>query len=326
MKNNVDIAILIPCFNEETTIRQVINDFKKALPKARIYVYDNNSNDNTVQVALDAGAIVKHENRQGKGNVVARMFADVEADAYILVDGDATYDSNSIQKMVQALINGPYDMVNAARISQSSEAYRAGHTLGNRLFSYIVRKIFGKSLSDLFSGYRVFSRRFVKSFPCFSKGFEIETDLTIHALSLQIPVIEIQTPYYARLPGSFSKLSTFKDGWRILGVIFNLVRTEKPLLFFFSFSILFLAVSLLLGVPIITEFLKIGSVPRFPSAILAASFGILSFLSLISGFILDGVTISRKETKRLRYLSFPAPNFIQESNTTLEGKHDMIFL
>ncbi len=307
MKNDLGIAILIPCFNEETTIRQVINNFKKALPKARIYVYDNNSNDNTVQVALDAGAIVKHENRQGKGHVVARMFADVEADVYILVDGDATYDSNSIQKMVQALINGPYDMVNAARISQSSEAYRSGHTLGNRLFSYIVRKIFGKSLSDLFSGYRVFSRRFVKSFPCFSKGFEIETDLTIHALSLQLPVIEIQTPYYARPFGSFSKLSTFKDGWRILGVIFNLVRTEKPLLFFFFFSILFLALSLLLGVPIITEFLKTGSVPRFPSAILAASFGILSFLSLTSGFILDGVTISRKETKRLHYLSFTTP-------------------
>jgi glycosyltransferase involved in cell wall biosynthesis len=303
---NLTIAILIPCFNEETTIRQVISDFKKNLPNARIYVYDNNSNDNTVQVALDAGATVKHEKRQGKGNVVARMFADIEADVYVLVDGDATYDSSSIQKMIQTLINGPYDMVNAARISQSSEAYRPGHTLGNRLFSYIVRKIFGKSLSDLFSGYRIFSRRFVKSFPCFSKGFEIETDLTIHALSLHIPIIEIQTPYYARPPGSFSKLSTFRDGWRILGVIFNLVRTEKPLLFFFSFSILFLAASFLLGLPIISEFLKIGSVPRLPSAILAASFGIMSFLSLISGFILDGVTISRKETKRLRYLSFTA--------------------
>ena len=323
MTIDLAIAILIPCFNEETTIHQVISGFKKILPQARIYVYDNNSHDNTVQVALDAGAVVKHEKRQGKGFVVTRMFADIEADVYILVDGDATYDSNSIQKMTQALINGPYDMVSAARISQSSGAYRPGHTLGNRLFSYIVRKIFGNSLSDLFSGYRVFSRRFVKSFPCFSKGFEIETDLTIHALSLQIPVVEIQTPYYERPPGSFSKLSTFRDGWRILLVIFNLVRTEKPILFFFSFSILFLALSFLLGIPIITEFLKIGAVPRLPSAILAASFGILSFLSLISGFILNGVTISRKETKRLGYLSFPAPQiytvpetpFIPDLNT-----------
>ncbi len=303
------IAILIPCYNEETTIRQVIHDFRKNLPRATIYVYDNNSKDNTVDIALEAGAVVRSEYRQGKGYVVSRMFADIEADVYIMVDGDATYDGPSVNKMIQLLLSGPYDMINAARVSQSIEAYRAGHTFGNKLFSLIVKKIFGKSLSDLLSGYRVFSRRFVKSFPCFSQGFEIETDLTIHALSLQIPIAEIETPYYSRPAGSFSKLSTFKDGFRILRRIFNLIRKEKPLLFFGFFSIFFLVLSSCIGIPIITEYLKTNLVPRFPSAILAASLMILAFLSIASGFILDGVTISRKESKRIKYLSLNATQY-----------------
>jgi glycosyltransferase involved in cell wall biosynthesis len=303
--NHLNIAVIIPCYNEASTIRQVISDFKKALPTASVYVYDNNSTDQTAQMALMAGAIVRRETRQGKGYAITRALSDIEADIYIMVDGDATYDSNSVTKMIQTLCDGPYDMVNAARQSQSSSAYRIGHSFGNHLFSFIVEKIFGKSLTDLLSGYRAFSRRFVKSFPCFSKGFEIETELTIHALSLQMPVVEISTPYYSRPEGSFSKLSTFKDGFRILRTIFNLMRREKPLLFFTSIGGLFLSLSLLIGAPVIMSFLKTGLVFRLPSAILAASLAVLAFLSLASGLILDTVTVARREIKRLRYLSIP---------------------
>lgn len=305
----LNIAVIVPCYNEAATIHQVVSDFKKALPAATVYVYDNNSTDNTAPIARAAGATVKQEARQGKGYVICRMFADIEADIYVMVDGDATYDSASAEKMVQILVDGPYDMVNAARQSQAASAYRAGHSFGNRLFSWMVEKIFGKSLTDLLSGYRVFSRRFVKSFPCFSKGFEIETQLTIHALSLQIPVAEISTPYYSRPAGSFSKLSTFKDGFRILGAIFNLMRTEKPLLFFTSIGGLFLLFSLCIGVPVIMEFLATGWVPRLPSALLAASAAILAFLCGAAALILDTVTVARREIKRLHYLSIPSSGF-----------------
>ncbi len=305
--NKVSIAVVIPCYNEAITIHQVVCDFKKALPTAIVYVYDNNSTDNTAQAAMDAGAVVRYESRQGKGNVISRMFADIEADIYVMVDGDATYDSASAEKMIQTLLDGPYDMVNAVRISQSAVAYRLGHSFGNRLFSFMVERIFGKSLTDLLSGYRVFSRRFVKSFPGLSQGFEIETELTIHALSQRIPTTEVPTPYYSRPAGSFSKLSTIKDGLRILLMIFNLLRTEKPLRFFSIIGILFLFISLLIGVPIVLEFLSTGLVPRLPSAVLAASAAILGFLSMASGLVLDSVTIARKENKRLHYLSLSAP-------------------
>lgn len=300
------VAVLVPCFNEESSIAAVVTEFRHALPQASIYVYDNNSTDRTAAQARSAGAIVRHEDWQGKGHVVRRMFADVEADVYLLVDGDGTYDAPSAPRLLDRLLEDGLDMLNAAREDASSNAYRRGHRLGNRILSGLVMRIFGQQVSDVMSGYRAMSRRFVKSFPALSTGFEIETELTVHALELRMPIAEMRTPYRERPEGSSSKLRTFRDGFRILTTIAALVREERPLRFFGWFGAGLAALSLLLGWPVIATYLETGLVPRLPTAILATGLMLLAFLSIASGLILDTVTRGRRELKRLHYLQIPA--------------------
>jgi glycosyltransferase involved in cell wall biosynthesis len=305
MKPN--IAVLIPCYNEEAAIGKVVGDFRRALPGAAIFVYDNNSRDRTVEMARAAGATIRIENLQGKGNVVRRMFADIEADIYVLVDGDDTYDAASATGMIAALLEGPLDMVNGARVTKIEKAYRPGHRFGNWLLTHMVAWIFGNRIHDMLSGYRVMSRRYVKSFPALAAGFETETELTVHALELRMPIAEIKTPYKDRPVGSVSKLSTFRDGFRILWTIIVLVKEERPMQFFSLFALLLAVISIALAVPIVIEFAETGLVPRFPTAILATGLMIVSFLSLTCGLVLDTVTRGRREMKRMRYLNIPAP-------------------
>jgi glycosyltransferase involved in cell wall biosynthesis len=304
---NPKIAVIIPCYNEEVAIAKVVADFRIHLPAAAIYVYDNNSRDRTVEVARAAGAIVRSEPLQGKGNVVRRMFADVDADFYIMVDGDATYDAAVAPALLQCLIDNNLDMVNGARVTKIQAAYRPGHVLGNKLLTGLVASIFGARFKDMLSGYRVFSRRFVKSFPALSAGFEIETELTVHALQLRMPVGEVDTVYLDRPAGSTSKLSTFKDGFKILLLIMHLVKNEIPLYFFGGIAAIITLAAMVLGVPVVTEFIETGLVPRFPTAILAASMMIVAGVSLVCGLILNTVTKGRIEAKRLAYLSYRAP-------------------
>jgi glycosyltransferase involved in cell wall biosynthesis len=299
------IAVLVPCFNEEAAVATVIADFRKALPAAEIFVYDNNSSDRTVTVAREAGAEVRSERRQGKGHVVRRMFADIDADIYVLVDGDATYDAASAPRMIDALVSNHLDMVVGLRVDQVQTAYRPGHRAGNRMLTSFLSAVFGQAFKDILSGYRVFSRRFVKSFPVLSDGFEIETELAVHALELALPVIEIETPYYARPEGSFSKLNTWRDGFRILGTILKLYRSEKPLHFFAAIGIFLTLVSIGLAIPIIITYVEEGIVPRLPTAVLSMGLMILAMLSLSSGMVLDTVTRGRREMKLLAYLSQP---------------------
>lgn len=301
------IAVLVPCYNEEAAVATVVADFRNALPAAEIYVYDNNSRDRTASVARDAGAIVRSERRQGKGHVVRRMFADVEADIYVLVDGDATYDAPSAPLMIDKLVDEHLDMVVGLRIDQSQAAYRLGHRAGNRMLTGFLAWTFGRDFQDILSGYRVFSRRFVKSFPVLSDGFEIETEFAVYALELSLPVAELETPYYARPEGSFSKLNTWRDGFRILGTMLKLYRAEKPLRFFGAIGILLAAASVLLSIPIVITFVETGLVPRFPTAILSTGLMIVAMLSVSSGLVLDTVTRGRREMKMLAYLSQPAP-------------------
>lgn len=301
------IAVLVPCYNEEAAVATVVADFRNALPAAEIYVYDNNSRDRTASVARDAGAIVRSERRQGKGHVVRRMFADVEADIYVLVDGDATYDAPSAPLMIDKLVDEHLDMVVGLRIDQSQAAYRLGHRTGNRMLTGFLAWTFGRDFQDILSGYRVFSRRFVKSFPVLSDGFEIETEFAVYALELSLPVAELETPYYARPEGSFSKLNTWRDGFRILGTMLKLYRAEKPLRFFGAIGILLAAASVLLSIPIVITFIETGLVPRFPTAILSTGLMIVAMLSVSSGLVLDTVTRGRREMKMLAYLSQPAP-------------------
>lgn len=297
------IAVLIPCFNEERTIGRVVNDFRAALPDADIYVYDNNSTDSSSDAARAAGAIIRRESRQGKGHVIRRMFGDVEADMYLLVDGDATYDATSAPAMIAALADGGNDMVVGARVIRDEGAYRRGHQFGNRALTRFVATVFGVALTDMLSGYRVFSRRFVKSFPVLSSGFEIETEMTIHAAELDMGMVEIETPYFSRPEGSVSKLNTWRDGLRIILMILGLYRAERPMAFFGLVGGVLIAVSLLLGIPIVVTYLQIGLVPRLPTAILATGLMILAFLSIASGFILETVTRGRREMKLLAYLA-----------------------
>jgi glycosyltransferase involved in cell wall biosynthesis len=301
------VAVLIPCYNEEAAIGKVVADFKAALPNADIYVYDNNSSDRTVEVAAQLGAHVRREQHQGKGHVVRRMFSDVEADIYVLVDGDATYDAPSAREMVARLLDDRLDMVVAARVDREAAAYRSGHRMGNRLLTGFVSHVFGSTFSDMLSGYRVFSRRFVKSFPVLSGGFEIETELTIHALELGLPAAEVKTPYYARPVGSISKLNTWRDGLRILWTILKLYRSERPLPFFTGIGISLAVVSIGLGTPVVLTFLREGVVPRLPTAVLATGLMLLAFLSIASGLVLDTVTRGRRELKFLAYLAQRAP-------------------
>lgn len=299
------IAVLVPCFNEEAAVATVVAGFRKALPTAQIFVYDNNSKDRTAEVARGAGAEVRSERRQGKGHVVRRMFADIDADVYVLVDGDATYDAPSAPGMVERLVNDHLDMVVGLRVDQEQAAYRRGHRTGNWLLTSFLSSVFGQAFTDILSGYRVFSRRFVKSFPVLSDGFEIETELTVHALELAMPVAEIETPYYARPEGSVSKLNTWRDGFRILGTIMRLYRSEKPLRFF-TFIGLFLAlVAIGLAIPLVVTYLEEGLVPRVPTAILSTGLMIVAVLSVSSGLVLDTVTRGRREMKLLNYLSQP---------------------
>lgn len=302
---NLRVAVLIPCYNEEVAIPQVVQDFRAALPQADIYVYDNNSRDRTSEVARACGAIVRVEKRQGKGNVVRRMFADIEADVYVLVDGDATYHAASAPKMVNTLLDEQLDMVVGCRVHTQTEAYRPGHVVGNAMLTGFVAQLFGRSFTDILSGYRVFSRRFVKSFPALSKGFETETELTVHALELRMPVTELDTPYGARPEGSASKLSTYRDGWRILRLILQLYKHERPLAYFSTLAVMLALVSLGLAVPVIIDYLNTGLVPRFPTAILSTGIMILAFLFFIAGVILETVTRGRQEIKRLLYLQTP---------------------
>ena len=302
------VAVLIPCFNEETAIATVVGDFRKSLPSAEIFVYDNNSSDHTSAVAREAGAQVRRERRQGKGHVVRRMFADIDADIYILVDGDATYDALSAPRMIERLLSDHLDMVVGFRVDQTEAAYRPGHRTGNWLLTGFLSAVFGEAFKDILSGYRVFSRRFVKSFPVLSDGFEIETELSVHALELALPVAEIETPYYARPPGSFSKLNTWRDGFRILGTILKLYRSEKPLRFFCAIGGFLTLVSIGLATPVVVTYLELGVVPRLPTAVLAMGLMILAVLSVSSGLVLDTVTRGRREMKLLAYLSQPAMN------------------
>ncbi len=294
--------MLIPCFNEAVAIAGVVAAFRSSLPGAAIHVYDNNSTDGTVAAASAAGAAVAGERRQGKGHVVRRMFADIDADIYVLVDGDGTYDAGAAPAMVALLRAERLDMVTGTRVEQASLAYRAGHRAGNRMLTGLVVRLFGAEIRDMLSGYRVFSRRFVKSFPAMSEGFETETELTVHALQLALPVGEVACSYHERPPGSQSKLRTFSDGWRILRLILLLVRDELPLPFFSLTGLGLIVLGLLLGIPVVLEFLSTGLVPRLPTAILAAALVALSFLSLACGLILDSVSRGRRESKRLAYL------------------------
>lgn len=309
----VRIAVLVPCYNEERTVGAVVASFRAALPMADIYVYDNNSRDRTVAVAREAGAIVRSETLQGKGNVVRRMFADIDADVYVMVDGDNTYHAPSAPLLIEKLLAERLDMVVGARVDTEEAAYRPGHRFGNKMLTGFVAHLFGERFKDILSGYRVFSRRYVKSFPALAKGFETETELTVHALELRMPVAELKTPYGARPEGSVSKLNTYRDGWRILMVILRLFREERPLQFFsYCFGALFL-LSVVLGTPIVVEFLKTGLVPRLPTAVLATGVMLLAFLSLACGLILDTVTRGRRELRRLAYLATPATGFPERS-------------
>jgi glycosyltransferase involved in cell wall biosynthesis len=299
------IAVLVPCYNEEAAVATVVADFRKALPSAKIFVYDNNSRDRTIAVAREAGAEVRSETHQGKGHVVRRMFADVDADIYVLVDGDATYDAPSAPRMIEKLLAEHLDMVVGFRVDQSVAAYRRGHRTGNWMLTSFLSSVFGEAFKDILSGYRVFSRRFVKSFPVLSDGFEIETELSVHALELALPVAEVETPYFARPEGSFSKLNTWRDGFRILGTLLKLYRSEKPLRFFTAIGIFLMLVSVGLAIPIVITFLEEGLVPRLPTAVLSMGLMIVAVLSVSSGLVLDTVTRGRREMKLLAYLSQP---------------------
>ena len=296
------IAVLIPCYNEEAAISTVVCDFRAALPEATIFVFDNNSRDRTVEIAKGAGAIVRHVPLQGKGNVVRRMFADVDADAYVLVDGDDTYHAASARDMVARLFAENLDMVVSRRVTNETAAYRQGHLLGNWVFTEFVALLFGRAFTDILSGYRVFSRRFVKSFPALATGFEIETELTVHALELRMPIEEIDAPYKSRPAGSASKLNTYRDGIRILWTILKLFRQERPLWFFGGIGVSLSLASLTLSIPLFLTYTQTGLVPRFPTAILVTGMMLVSFLLLACGLILDTVTRGRHEMKRLVYL------------------------
>lgn len=309
--DSLRIAVILPCYNEEAAIAETVAGFRAALPGATVYAYDNNSKDRTFELARAAGAVVRTERQQGKGHVVRRMFADVDADIYVMADGDLTYDPKAAPDMVRMLVEEQLDMVVGTRQHEVAEAFRGGHLIGNRLFTGLLARLFGRSFTDIFSGYRVFSRRFVKSFPALSEGFEIETEISVHALELRMPVGELVTSYGARPEGSDSKLSTYRDGWRILKTIGTLYRIERPVLFYGGFAGLLLVTAIILAVPLLITYLDTGLVPRFPTAILATGLVIVAVLSFFAGLILDTVTRGRREMRRIAYLAYPAP-FVAE--------------
>jgi len=306
-ESRYEVAVLVPCYNEERAVAQVVVDFRAALPGATVYVYDNNSTDGTVEAAQRAGAVVRRETHQGKGHVVRRMFNDIEADIYVLVDGDATYDAPSAPKLVAKLRDDRLDMVVGSRIDRETAAYRPGHRTGNLMLTGFITHIFGRAFTDILSGYRVFSRRFVKSFPILSGGFEIETELTVHALELELPVGELPTPYYSRPAGSASKLSTWHDGFRILWTVLKLYRAERPLALFGSLGLALAIMAIGLAIPVFITYLEEGLVPRLPTAVLSTGLMVVAVLSIACGLILDTVTRGRREAKLIAYLALRAP-------------------
>lgn len=318
MASYLRVAVVIPCFNEGSTIATVVKDFAAALPGAAIYVCDNNSTDDTAVRASDAGAIVRTERRQGKGHAVRRLFADVDADVYVMVDGDATYDAASAPKLIQALLKDNLDMVVGRRWDNEEAAFRSGHKFGNRLFTRAIRYLFGRSFKDILSGYRVLSRRFVKSFPMLSNGFEVETEMTVHALSLQMATAEVNTSYRARPEGSESKLRTIRDGLRISLKIITLLKDEKPFILFSALSTVCIAFALVIGIPIVDTFLETGLVPRLPSAVLAASLTIIGSVGFALAISLDSLCRFRAETRRLSYLSYKSPEALRDEASSLE--------
>jgi hypothetical protein len=304
----LDVAVIIPCHNEELTIGEVVESFRSALPGCTVHVCDNASTDRTAACARAAGAALCYEPLKGKGNAVRRLFADVDADVYVLVDGDGTYDAAAAQRLVLALVERRLDMVNGARESAAKEAFRFGHRFGNQLFTYLVGRLFGARFQDIFSGYRVLSRRFVKTFPAQVRGFDIETEMTVHALEMRMPVDELTASYRERPHGSVSKLSTWKDGARILWRVFMLLREERPLPFFGALFALLAASSVTLAIPLLATFLETGMVPRLPTGVLCVGLMLLAFLALGCGLVLDTVTRGRREMKRMFYLAVPAVN------------------
>lgn len=313
------VAVIVPCHNEETAIAQVVSDLRAALPDATIYVYDNASSDDTAAVASAAGALVRQEFRMGKGNVIRRAFADIDADVVVMLDGDGTYDAARASDLVDTVLAGPYDQVIATRQQIGADAYRAGHAWGNRMLTWVTATIFGRGINDMLSGYRAFSRRFVKSFPALSREFETETEMTIHALSLRLPVAEIEADYGDRAHGSQSKLRTYRDGWRVLTMILSLVRRQRPVLFHGVIAALLALLALVLGMPIVVEFLQTGLVPRFPTAILASALVVIASVVLMLGYVLEASRHSREEALRLHYLSYPAPPHILAETRTRRG-------
>ena len=316
---SVRVAVLIPCYNEAIAIPCVVAGFREALPGAAVYVYDNNSNDHTAEAARAAGATVRREVLQGKGEVIRRMFADVDADVYVLVDGDATYDPASAPAMVRLLLDERLDMVNGTRVTEIEAAYRRGHRFGNQVLTGLVARVFGNRVSDMLSGYRVFSRRFVKSFPALASGFETETEFTVHALELRMPIGELPTPYKDRPTGSASKLRTYSDGLRILRTILILVKEERPLQFFSLAALALALLGVVLAIPLIIVFARTGLVPRLPTAVLSTGLVLLAMLSLTCGLILDSVTRGRKEVKRMAYLAQPAPGWPEDARSPARG-------
>lgn len=304
------IAAIVPCYNEEAAIAQVIADLRNAVPEMTIYVYDNNSTDETARVATEAGAVVRREKLKGKGNVVRRAFADVDADIYVLIDGDDTYATADLPDMIATLRSGPYDHVLGVRRQTTTTAYRPGHELGNRGFNWFVGSVFKSPVSDMLSGYRVFSRRFVKSFPALSREFEIETELTVHAMSLRVPQVEVPVGFKDRAEGGESKLRTYHDGFRILSLIIGLIRHERPMMFYGIVGTLLMLIGLVVGLPVVIEFFDTGLVPRLPTAILAVGVILLAVLSWMTGLILDGVLKSRRELSRLNYLQYSPPELM----------------
>jgi hypothetical protein len=303
------VAVLVPCYNEEVAIGRVVSGFRAALPGATVYVYDNNSSDGTAAAARDAGAVVRREVLQGKGHVVRRMFADIDADLYVLVDGDDTYDAAAAPALVGALMADGLDMVTATRVADVRGAYRRGHRFGNRVLTGLVAFAFGNRITDMLSGYRVFSRRFVKSFPAMAGGFETETELTVHALDLGMPIGEINVSYRERPAGSASKLRTYSDGIKIMRTIVQLVKDERPLQFFSAVALVLLLLGISLGAPVVAQFWDTGLVPRLPTAVLATGIVLIATGSAMCGLVLDSITRGRKEVKRLAYLAQPTPHY-----------------
>lgn len=314
MLSNQRIAILLPCYNEALTIAAIVRDFNACLPDAPVYVFDNNSSDDTVAVALAAGAIVRKVPLQGKGNVIRRMFADVEADIYIMVDGDDTYDASVAPALAEKLVAEGLDMVVGTRVSTEQEAYRFGHRFGNKMLTGFVAAVFGDTFTDMLSGYRVFSRRYVKSFAAHAAGFETETELTVHALELRMPVAEVATVYKSRPEGSVSKLNTYRDGVRILWMILRLFKTEKPFLFFSIGALACAFAALALALPLLQTYFATGLVPRLPTAVLCSGLGLFGVILLSCGLVLDTVTKGRVEQKRFAYLAIPAPAAVAAAN------------